>query len=101
MFAAADRVITERFSSHRQSNQPMEPRGTVVEVDPITQARYFFPMIPAASVLVMIGLHTIAAGKARVYAQVLVIAGMLAVNIYIFTAYVLPYWYVRADSPLL
>ena len=67
----------------------------------LTQARYFFPMIPAASVLVMIGLHTIAAGKARVYAQVLVIAGMLAVNIYIFTAYVLPYWYVRADSPLL
>ncbi|MEZ4625149.1 MAG: hypothetical protein R2843_10255 [Thermomicrobiales bacterium] len=67
----------------------------------LTQARYFFPMIPAASVLVMIGLHTIAVGKARVYAQVLVIAGMLAVNIYIFTAYVLPYWYVRADSRLL
>ncbi|MCB0991955.1 MAG: xanthine dehydrogenase family protein, partial [Acidimicrobiales bacterium] len=37
VFAAADRVITERFSSHRQSNQPMEPRGTVVEVDPITR----------------------------------------------------------------
>jgi aerobic carbon-monoxide dehydrogenase large subunit len=33
-FAAADRVITERFSCHRQSNQPMETRGTVIEVDP-------------------------------------------------------------------
>lgn len=34
VFAAADRVITERFSCHRQSNQPMETRGTVIEVDP-------------------------------------------------------------------
>ncbi len=36
VFAAADRVITERLSSHRQSNQPMETRGSVIEVDPIT-----------------------------------------------------------------
>jgi len=28
-FAAADRVITERFTSHRQANQPMETRGIV------------------------------------------------------------------------
>ncbi len=33
VFANADRVVTERFSCHRQSNQPMETRGTVVEVD--------------------------------------------------------------------
>jgi len=33
VFADADRVITERLSSHRQSNQPMETRGLVVEVD--------------------------------------------------------------------
>ncbi|MCP3937639.1 MAG: xanthine dehydrogenase family protein molybdopterin-binding subunit [Actinomycetia bacterium] len=36
VFASADRVITERFSSHRQSNQPIETRGTVIEVDPVT-----------------------------------------------------------------
>jgi carbon-monoxide dehydrogenase large subunit len=36
VFAAADRVITERFSCQRQSNQPMETRGSVVEVDPAT-----------------------------------------------------------------
>jgi carbon-monoxide dehydrogenase large subunit len=36
VFAAADHVITERFSSHRQANQPMETRGAVVEVDPRT-----------------------------------------------------------------
>ncbi|MFN3257230.1 MAG: xanthine dehydrogenase family protein molybdopterin-binding subunit [Ilumatobacter sp.] len=32
-FAAADHVITERLTCPRQSNQPMETRGSVVEVD--------------------------------------------------------------------
>jgi carbon-monoxide dehydrogenase large subunit len=35
-FSAADRVITERFFQHRQSNQPMEPRGSLAEIDPAT-----------------------------------------------------------------
>jgi carbon-monoxide dehydrogenase large subunit len=35
-FAAADRVITERFRQHRQSNQPMEARGSLAEIDPVT-----------------------------------------------------------------
>ncbi|MDJ0769624.1 MAG: xanthine dehydrogenase family protein molybdopterin-binding subunit [Ilumatobacter sp.] len=30
VFASADRVVTERFVSHRQTNQPMETRGIVV-----------------------------------------------------------------------
>ena len=29
VFADADRVVTERFVSHRQTNQPMEPRGII------------------------------------------------------------------------
>jgi carbon-monoxide dehydrogenase large subunit len=33
-FAAADRVVSERFVQHRYSNQPMETRGCVAEVDP-------------------------------------------------------------------
>lgn len=36
VFARADRVITETFRCPRQANQPMETRGTVVEVDPET-----------------------------------------------------------------
>jgi len=32
-FADADRVITQTFEQHRQSNQPMETRGTVAEID--------------------------------------------------------------------
>ncbi len=33
-FAAADRVIVETFDQHRHSNQPMEARGVVAEIDP-------------------------------------------------------------------
>ena len=36
VFASADRIVTERFSCQRQSNQPMETRGSVIEVDPAT-----------------------------------------------------------------
>lgn len=67
----------------------------------LTQARYFFPMIPAAAVLLMIGLHAMVPARGRVYAQIVVVAAMIALNIYIFSAYVLPYWYVRSESPLL
>jgi carbon-monoxide dehydrogenase large subunit len=35
-FASADQVVTERFSQHRQSNQPMEARAILAEVDPET-----------------------------------------------------------------
>ncbi len=37
VFAAADRVFTERLSCQRQSNQPMETRGSVIEIDPDTR----------------------------------------------------------------
>ena len=36
VFAGADRIITERLTCPRQANQPMETRGSVVEVDPKT-----------------------------------------------------------------
>jgi carbon-monoxide dehydrogenase large subunit len=35
-FSSADRVIRERFAQHRQSNQPMETRGSVAEIDSAT-----------------------------------------------------------------
>jgi aerobic carbon-monoxide dehydrogenase large subunit len=34
-FRTADRVVRERFVQHRYSNQPMETRGCVAEVDPV------------------------------------------------------------------
>ena len=33
-FARADRVVVETFHQHRHSNQPMETRGIVAEIDP-------------------------------------------------------------------
>lgn len=36
VFSGADRVVKITLDSHRQANQPMETRGTVVEVDPAT-----------------------------------------------------------------
>ena len=36
VFADAPRVVTQRFRQHRQSNQPMETRGVVVEIDQVT-----------------------------------------------------------------
>jgi aerobic carbon-monoxide dehydrogenase large subunit len=34
-FAGADRVVSEQFVQHRHSNQPMETRGCVAEVDSV------------------------------------------------------------------
>ncbi|HEV3258088.1 MAG TPA: molybdopterin cofactor-binding domain-containing protein, partial [Gemmataceae bacterium] len=36
VFARADRILREEFVQHRQSNQPMETRGSVAEIDPAT-----------------------------------------------------------------
>jgi carbon-monoxide dehydrogenase large subunit len=35
-FATADRIIVETFDQHRQSNQPMETRGLVADIDPVS-----------------------------------------------------------------
>ncbi|MEM9522351.1 MAG: xanthine dehydrogenase family protein molybdopterin-binding subunit [Actinomycetota bacterium] len=37
VFATADKVVKISLASHRQANQPMETRGTVVEVDPASR----------------------------------------------------------------
>ena len=60
----------------------------------LTQARYFFPMIAPTAVLLMVGLREITPIRGRSYVQVGVVTGLIALNIYIFAAYVIPYWYV-------
>lgn len=37
VFARSEHVFTESFSCPRQSNQPMEPRGITVEIDPSSE----------------------------------------------------------------
>lgn len=61
----------------------------------LTQARYFFPMIPPVAVLLMVGLYTLVPARGRAYAQVGVVGVMVALNLYIYSAYVVAFWFGR------
>lgn len=57
----------------------------------LAQARYFFPVVNAAAVLVMLGLRTLIPWRWRPAGQGLIFAALIALNVYIFAAYVLPF----------
>jgi 4-amino-4-deoxy-L-arabinose transferase-like glycosyltransferase len=57
----------------------------------LAQARYFFPVVNAAAILVMLGLRTLIPWRWRPAGQGLVLAALIALNVYIFAAYVLPF----------
>jgi hypothetical protein len=57
----------------------------------LAQARYCFPVVNAASILVMLGLRTVIPWRWRPAGQGLVLAALIALNVYIFAAYVLPF----------
>jgi len=61
----------------------------------LTQARYFFPMAAAAALLLMLGLRAWIPERWRSVGQAVVVFAAIAVNVAIYTAYVLPYWYFR------
>ena len=50
-FARADRIFKEVFTQHRQSNQPMETRGSLAEIDPVTGELTFHSATQSAHVL--------------------------------------------------
>ena len=58
----------------------------------LTQARYFFPAMTAAAVLLLLGLRTLIPGQYRRYAQGVFFAAMVALNVVIFSQYVLPFF---------
>lgn len=59
----------------------------------LAQARYAFPAIPALAVVLAIGLYSLVPTGARRYALILWVAFFLAMAAYIYSAYVIPYWY--------
>jgi hypothetical protein len=61
----------------------------------LTQARYFFPMIDAAALLLMLGLRAWIPVAWRSMAQAVIVFIAIAVNVTIYTSYVVPYWYFR------
>jgi 4-amino-4-deoxy-L-arabinose transferase-like glycosyltransferase len=58
----------------------------------LTQARYYFPAMTAAAVLLLLGLRTLIPAPHRRYAQGVFFAGMVTLNVVIFTQYVLPFF---------
>lgn len=72
IFAAADRVITERLSCPRQSNQPMETRGSLVEVDPDTGHMTIRNATQSSHALRWIGAALTGKRRARVAAKEIV-----------------------------
>jgi 4-amino-4-deoxy-L-arabinose transferase-like glycosyltransferase len=59
----------------------------------LTQARYAFPCVNAFAVLTMLGLRTVIPARYLRFAQAAIVFGLLALNVVIFTQYVIPYWY--------
>jgi 4-amino-4-deoxy-L-arabinose transferase-like glycosyltransferase len=59
----------------------------------LTQARYAFPCVNAFAILSMLGLRTLIPARFLRYGQALIVFCLLALNVVIFTQYVIPYWY--------
>lgn len=58
----------------------------------LTQARYYFPAINAAALLLMLGLRALTPIRWLPYMQTLVFIGLFWLNAIILTTYVIPYW---------
>ena len=59
----------------------------------LAQARYAFPVLPALAVLLMTGFRTLVPAGGYRTAQVLFAGAAIALTAFIYTAYVIPYWY--------
>jgi 4-amino-4-deoxy-L-arabinose transferase-like glycosyltransferase len=59
----------------------------------LAQARYAFPVLPALTVLLMAGFRTLVPAGLRVHTQVLLAGAAVALTLFIYSAYVIPYWY--------
>jgi 4-amino-4-deoxy-L-arabinose transferase-like glycosyltransferase len=59
----------------------------------LTQARYYFHAIVPLAFVLMLGLRQLLPVRARPYGAATVLLLMVALNLVIFTQYVIPYWY--------
>ncbi len=58
----------------------------------LTQARYYFPAINAVAFVLMLGLRSWFPRAWHPYVQTAVFIGLVALNISIFSQFVIPYW---------
>ena len=62
----------------------------------LTQARYYFPAVNPATLLILLGLRAWIPVSWRAPACAVIVLGAIALNIGIYTSYVVPYWHFRA-----
>ena len=58
----------------------------------LTQARYYFPVVNAASLLLLLGLRTLVPRAYHAYAQGAIFASLVLLNVMVFTRYVIPHY---------
>lgn len=61
----------------------------------LTQARYYFPIVNAFAILVLLGLRTLIPPRIRPIAQGVIVVAVVAMNVAIYTIDVIPYWHIR------
>jgi hypothetical protein len=60
----------------------------------LTQARYFFPIVNAFAILVLVGGRTLIPVRLQPIGRALIVFGLVFVNVIIYTRYVIPYWHI-------
>lgn len=60
----------------------------------LTQARYFFPIVNAFAILVLLGLKTLIPLRLQPLGRGLIVFGLVCMNLVIYTQYVIPYWHI-------
>lgn len=58
----------------------------------LTQARYYFPAVNAAAIIIMLGVRMLTPTRLLPYMQTLIFVGAFWLNAVILSSYVIPYW---------
>lgn len=64
----------------------------------LAQARYYFPVVNAAALLIMIGWRSLIPVRFRSAGQGLIIASLVGLNVFIFSSYVIPFTVTYGDT---
>jgi hypothetical protein len=63
----------------------------------LTQARYYFPSLICLIIVIMLGYRALSPRGWRPWVEGTFLVGWVALNIVIFTAYLIPYWFMAPD----
>jgi len=60
----------------------------------LTQARYFFPIVNAFAILVLVGGRTLLPKPVQPIGRAMIVSALVFMNVIIYTRYVIPYWHI-------